>query len=53
MLLGLRQPLYTFHRLILDEAGRKLSKSRRSKSLADLRAEGWTASAVRAHLGFP
>ncbi|WP_374626037.1 tRNA glutamyl-Q(34) synthetase GluQRS [Devosia sp.] len=52
MLLGLTQPLYTFHRLLLDETGRKLSKSRQSRSLADLRDAGWTADAVRAHLGF-
>lgn len=51
-LLGLRSPIYTFHRLILDEAGKKLAKSKGSKSLADLRAEGWTAEGVRRALGF-
>lgn len=51
-LLGLRSPFYTFHRLILDAAGNKLAKSKGSKSLADLRAEGWTAEDVRRELGF-
>lgn len=52
MLLGLRQPLYCFHKLILDKAGKKLAKSRGSRALADFRAEGWTANRVRAALGF-
>jgi glutamyl-Q tRNA(Asp) synthetase len=52
MLLGLGQPIYTFHKLILDEEGRKLSKSKGSKSLRDLRGEGWSAADVKAKLGF-
>lgn len=51
-LLGLPSPVYSFHRLILDADGRKLAKSRGSKSLADLRAEGWTPADIRAELGF-
>jgi glutamyl-Q tRNA(Asp) synthetase len=51
-LLGLPSPTYTFHKLILDDEGRKLAKSRGSQSLADLRAAGWTAAAVRSSLGF-
>ncbi len=51
-LLGLTSPLYTFHKLILDDKKSKLSKSRDSQSLRDLREEGWTAKAVRARLGF-
>lgn len=51
-LLGLRSPVYTFHKLILDDEGRKLAKSRSSETLADLRAAGWTAKGVRAKLGF-
>jgi glutamyl-Q tRNA(Asp) synthetase len=51
-LLGLRTPLYTFHRLLLDGAGNKLAKSKGSQSLADLRAAGWTAAAMRTKLGF-
>lgn len=52
MLLGLGQPLYSFHKLILDEDGKKLSKSRESKSLRDLREAGVTAAEVRRGLGF-
>ncbi len=51
-LLGLRSPIYTFHKLILDEHGNKLAKSKGSRTLADLRAEGWTAADVRKELGF-
>jgi glutamyl-Q tRNA(Asp) synthetase len=51
-LLGLPCPLYTFHKLILDDKNAKLSKSKNSQSLRELRAAGWTAQAVRAHLGF-
>ena len=52
MLLALPPPLYTFHRLVVDDAGRKLSKSRGSPALRDLRAAGWTADAIRRELGF-
>ena len=52
MLLGLQQPLYTFHKLILGEDGRKLSKSKGSPSLRDLRASGETPQSIRAGLGF-
>ncbi|HEY5795214.1 MAG TPA: tRNA glutamyl-Q(34) synthetase GluQRS [Bosea sp. (in: a-proteobacteria)] len=51
-LLGLPTPLYHFHALLTDEAGRKLAKSRQSESLADLRAQGATAEALRRRLGF-
>jgi glutamyl-Q tRNA(Asp) synthetase len=51
-LLGLPTPLYRFHPLLTDEAGRKLAKSRGSRSLAELRAEGATPAALRARLGF-
>lgn len=51
-LLGLPTPLYHFHELLTDEAGRKLAKSRQSESLADLRARGVTAEALRRRLGF-
>jgi glutamyl-Q tRNA(Asp) synthetase len=51
-LLGFRSPVYTFHRLLLDDEGRKLSKSKGSPSLASLRDAGWTAEAVRQELGF-
>jgi glutamyl-Q tRNA(Asp) synthetase len=52
MLLGLPQPLYNFHSLILGEDGRKLSKSKGSPSLRDLRASGETPLGIRARLGF-
>ena len=51
-LLGLPAPIYHHHRLILDEDGRKLSKSAGARSLADLRQSGADARAVRAQLGF-
>jgi glutamyl-Q tRNA(Asp) synthetase len=52
LLLGLPAPVYHFHRLILDDAGRKLAKSKGSESLADLRARGWTPDDVKRALGF-
>ncbi len=51
-LLGLGQPRYRHHRLVLDQAGGKLSKSRQSWSLAELRATGLAPEDVRAALGF-
>lgn len=51
-LLGLSSPVYTFHRLILDTEGQKLSKSKGSTSLRDLRAAGQTADGIRRELGF-
>lgn len=51
-LLGLPPPLYHFHDLLADAEGRKLAKSRGSRSLADLRAEGVTAAQIRHDLGF-
>lgn len=52
MLLGLTSPIYTFHKLILDEEGRKLSKSKGSTSLRSLRAAGRTPEEIRRQLGF-
>jgi glutamyl-Q tRNA(Asp) synthetase len=51
MLLGLPSPIYHFHRLILDDEGKKLAKSKGSQSLADLRAQGWTQADVRRAVG--
>ncbi|RXT50883.1 tRNA glutamyl-Q(34) synthetase GluQRS [Bosea sp. Tri-44] len=51
-LLGLPTPRYHFHRLLIDETGQKLAKSRLSRSLTDLRAEGVTPEAIRRQLGF-
>ena len=39
-LLGLPQPAYRHHRLVLDDAGRKLSKSTEATGLRELRAGG-------------
>ncbi len=52
MLLGLRSPVYTFHKLILDEEGRKLAKSKGSTSLRSLREAGRTPADIRRELGF-
>jgi glutamyl-Q tRNA(Asp) synthetase len=51
-LLGLATPRYHFHKLLIDETGQKLAKSRFSQSLADLRAQGATPAAIRQQLGF-
>ncbi len=51
-LFGLPTPLYHHHELQKDPSGHKLSKSRGSPSLADLRAGGVTAPEVRRSLGF-
>lgn len=45
-LLGLIDPTYFHHRLVLDEAGQKLSKSRGSESLRNRRVAGETAEGV-------
>ena len=52
-LLGLPRPHYHHHRLIFDDTGGKLSKSRRSTSLRQLREAGATAGEIREQLGFP
>ena len=50
-LLGLPEPIYHHHRLILDADGRKLSKSTSAKSLRELRADGSTAQDIRRMVG--
>ncbi len=50
-LLGLPAPSYLHHRLILDEDGAKLSKSRKSTALAHLRAAGATVDEIRRRIG--
>jgi glutamyl-Q tRNA(Asp) synthetase len=52
-LLHLAEPRYRHHRLVLDQTGEKLSKSRQSWSLAELRATGLAPGDVRAALRFP
>ena len=50
-LLDLPAPNYRHHKLIEDEAGRKLSKSIGSMSLRELRSQGVTPEQIRARLG--
>jgi glutamyl-Q tRNA(Asp) synthetase len=50
-LLGLPQPAYHHHCLILDSDGRKLSKSTRATALRELRAEGATPDDIRKMVG--
>jgi len=52
-LLGLPQPAYRHHRLILDSKGRKLSKSSEATGLRELRAAGATPSDIRRLVGLP
>jgi glutamyl-Q tRNA(Asp) synthetase len=50
-LLGLPQPAYRHHRLVLDSEGRKLSKSTRATALRELRAGGATPADIRRLVG--
>jgi glutamyl-Q tRNA(Asp) synthetase len=50
-LLGLPQPSYRHHRLILDAAGRKLSKSSEATGLRELRSRGATPADIRRLVG--
>jgi glutamyl-Q tRNA(Asp) synthetase len=50
-LLGLPQPRYHHHRLVLDGAGRKLSKSTKATGLRAMRAAGATAAEIRKRAG--
>jgi glutamyl-Q tRNA(Asp) synthetase len=50
-LLGLPEPTYHHHRLILDAGGRKLSKSTLATSLRQLRASGTSPADVRRMAG--
>jgi len=52
-LLGLARPAYRHHRLILDGAGRKLSKSTKATGLRELRAAGATPADIRRVVGLP
>ncbi len=46
-LLDLPEPEYLHHRLVLEEDGTKLSKSRHDTSLADLRASGYSPADIK------
>ena len=50
-LVGLPAPHYHHHRIILDDTGQKLSKSRQAPSLRSLRLAGVTPAEVRRRLG--
>ena len=50
-LLGLPEPIYHHHPLILDGSGRKLSKSAQAKSLRELREAGATPADIRRMVG--
>jgi glutamyl-Q tRNA(Asp) synthetase len=50
-LLGLPAPIYHHHGLVLDAAGRKLSKSTRATALRALRAQGATPADIRRMVG--
>jgi glutamyl-Q tRNA(Asp) synthetase len=51
VLLGLPEPRYHHHRLVLDEVGNKLSKSTQSTGLRELRARGATPAEIRRMAG--
>jgi glutamyl-Q tRNA(Asp) synthetase len=50
-LLALPQPVYHHHRLIRDDAGKRLAKRDDARALAHYRAEGVTPAQLRARLG--
>lgn len=50
-LLGLPQPAYRHHRLVLDGEGRKLSKSTTATGIRELRAGGATPADIRGLVG--
>jgi glutamyl-Q tRNA(Asp) synthetase len=50
-LLDLPVPVYHHHRLVLDAAGRKLSKSTRATALRTLRRDGVTPAQIRGMVG--
>jgi glutamyl-Q tRNA(Asp) synthetase len=51
VLLGLPEPVYHHHRLVTDEAGRKLAKSSGDTSLRSLRQAGLSPAEVRRRIG--
>ncbi len=50
-LLGLPEPTYHHHKLILDESGTKLSKSTQATGLRELRQGGATPRDIRRMVG--
>ncbi|HEU5276874.1 MAG TPA: tRNA glutamyl-Q(34) synthetase GluQRS [Xanthobacteraceae bacterium] len=51
VLLGLPEPAYRHHRLILDAQGRKLAKSTQATGVRELRAAGATPADIRRMVG--
>jgi glutamyl-Q tRNA(Asp) synthetase len=51
ILLGLPEPVYRHHRLVLDADGKKLAKSSRATGLRELRAEGLSPADIRRLVG--
>jgi glutamyl-Q tRNA(Asp) synthetase len=52
VLLGLPEPIYRHHPLLLAPTGQRLAKRDRAESLREIRARGVRADALRAELGF-
>jgi glutamyl-Q tRNA(Asp) synthetase len=52
-LMGWPAPAYAHHRLLTDEAGRRLAKRDRAATLRDLRASGVSPAEARARAGWP
>jgi glutamyl-Q tRNA(Asp) synthetase len=52
-LLGVPEPAYRHHRLLLDDAGQKLSKSTRATGLRELRSDGVSPADIRRLAGLP
>ncbi len=52
-LLGLPTPIYHHHRLIRDEAGKRLAKRDDARALSKYRAEGATPADIRRMVGLP
>jgi glutamyl-Q tRNA(Asp) synthetase len=50
-LLGLPDPIYRHHHLVLDDAGQKLSKSTKATAIRELRAAGVTVDNIRQKVG--
>jgi len=50
-LLGLPEPAYAHHRLVLDASGKKFSKRDRAVTLRSLRADGVTPNEIRERIG--
>jgi glutamyl-Q tRNA(Asp) synthetase len=51
-LLGLPTPVYRHHPLLLGPDGKRLAKRDQAETLAEIRARGMTAEALRRELGF-